>query len=862
LYFAFTNVFYNLHQIYYILLKALGLQAEENPRTMNLVLQKILNQLLILAIPLWVTAQTSIVLETVEGTPIEYNFSSSPMSPGTLIAPTRGVHAITTAGGFNNYKLTYTPNSGYLGQDFIRISRWTCPIVSQCYQYLDFYISVVPARVIARQDNAITNFNAPVSVNVLSNDYSSRGVLVLNSISSVNNGTATFTPGSPNITFTPKPDFSGVALLNYIVCDDENNCDNGTVSVHVRPQQPVSSDTVRVFTHRNKPQVLLIPPGFQRVAGPSSGVYGSTDGDLPLYTPNNNFTGTDIIRYTDGSRQLVTVINVLNTTFNLFAFDDLAYTTPGIPVEMNVLENDAFGTAAIQFAITKQPNHGSLVLGPGNGMVTYFPNPGFTGTDDFRYVSRRPFGASNLETATARVVVNRYEPLATTYNMVTPKRTPLIIGNNIPVNNFRFLVTDQPDHGQVLFLQGQVDTTFMGQPIQGYNLIVYLPNNTINQGTDEFELAYCIANTSGPGCSFMRSVKILVNILNIGTGNTPQCFADCIWPGDANLDGVVNMDDLLPIGLYMGEAGLPRTDPVPGVWYGKQSANWQNPFIDSDVDLKHLDADGNGYISSLDTIAIHNFYGHTHGITASNLYQSDQRIGLTGNIFANPGDVVELNMILGTPTRPATNIYGFSFPFNYNPQIFDANSVRVDYHHNSWLAYNSPILFMNRNFASSGRMETGFTRTTGVPSSGHGNIGRVRFVIRDDLVGVRLGSDELQVEVGGGFATMMDHSGQLSSVDIETATITIRYDQPAFDESLLKVWPNPASDYLNIHLNGRKYFQEIILYNLTGQVVYTSGNMEANNAQIPVQQLAQGLYILSVRTAEGVINKKIDVIRP
>ena len=829
---------------------------------MNLVLQKILNQILILVIPLWVTAQTSIVLETVEGTPIEYNFSSSPMSPSTLIAPTQGTHTITAGAGFNNYKLTYTPNSGYLGQDFIRISRWTCPIVSQCYQYLDLYISVVPARVTARQDNAVTNFNAPVAVNVLSNDYSSRGVLVLNRISSVNNGTATFTPGSPNITFTPNPGFTGVALLNYIVCDDENNCDNGTVSVHVRSASPQPSDTVFIFTHRNKSQVLLIPPGFQRIAGPNAGVYGSSDGDLPLYTPNNNFTGTDVIRYSDGSKQIVAIIRVLNVNFNLFAFEDLAYTTPGVPVEFNVLENDAFGTAAIQFAITKQPNNGSLILGPGNGMVTYIPNPGFTGTDDFRYVSRRPFGASNLETATARIVVNRFEPIATTYNMVTPKRTPLIIGNNMPVSNFRFLVTDQPEHGQILFLQGSVDTLFMGQPIQGENLIVYIPNNSVTQATDEFELAYCISNISGPGCSFMRSVKIQVDILNIGTGNGPQCFSDCIWPGDVNMDGVVNMQDLLPIGLFMGEAGIPRADQLPGTWFGKQSTNWQNPFINYSVDLKHLDADGNGYISSHDTIAISNFYGNTHGITASGLYQSDQRIALTGNIFANPGDVVELNIVLGTATRPATDIYGFSFPFNYNPQIFDANSVQVEYNHNSWLAYNSPILFMQRNFSSSGRLETGFTRTTGVPSSGHGNIGRVRFVIRDDLVGVRLGSDELKVDVGGGNATVMDHTGQSSDVEIETATITIRYDQPDFDESLLKVWPNPTADYLNIHLNGNKTFQQVTLYNLMGQMVYTTGKMNANNAQIAVNHLSQGLYMLSVQSEEGIINKKIEVIKP
>ncbi len=831
---------------------------------MNVSLQRLLFQLLILSVPLLVQGQTSIVLETYESTAVEYTFTSTPMPPGTVVSPINGTHTLTATGQPNTYKLTYTPNDGFFGQDFIRITRWTCPIISQCFQYLDLYITVVPAKVTARQDNVATTSGNPVSINVLSNDFSSRGVLILSSISSVNNGTATFTPGSPNVQFTPAPGFKGVALLNYIVCDDENNCDNGNVSIHVSSTTPPATDTVRVFTHRNTPQSILIPPGFQRVSGPSFGAYSDSGQELPEYTPNNNFTGLDFINFSNGNRQVVARIQVLNTAFNQFAKDDIAYTTPGVSVEFNVLENDAFGTAAINFTIVQQPANGVLTVGPSNGLVTYTPNPGFSGTDSFRYSSRRPFGSSNTETATARISVSNFAPASTTYHMYTPRVTPLVIGNNVPVPNFQFFVTDNADHGQVLLLQGQVDTVIYGRQITGYNMVLYVPNSYVTQGEDEFEIAYCVnSSNSGNGCSFMRTIKIEVDILNIGSGNGPMCFGDCVWTGDTNFDGVVNMEDLLPIGLFMGEAGLPRPDNNPSLWYAKYAENWDNPFVPFSVDLKHLDADGNGYVSAHDTIAIHNFYGNTHGITAGKAPLSPYTINLVGDVFAGPGDVVELKMVLGSTNQPALNVYGFTFPFEYNPNIFVPGSVQTSFSHKSWLSYNSPILFMNRNNME-GRLETGFTRTTGRAASGFGEIGTVHLIIVDDITGIRMGGDDLSVEVGGGLSTMMNSAGQTFGVEIEKVKIHIRYahelEAPLTDD-LLKVWPNPVGDYLNVHLNGGKEFERVTIYNLMGQMVYNTGNMKARNAQIGVNQLDNGIYILSVDTPEGRINKKIEVLK-
>ena len=139
----------------------------------------------------------------------------------------------------------------------------------------------------------------------------------------------------------------------------------------------------------------------------------------------------------------------------------------------------------------------------------------------------------------------------------------------------------------------------------------------------------------------------------------------------------------------------------------------------------------------------------------------------------------------------------------------------------------------------------------------------MRFIIRDDINGIRLSEEELSVEVGGGVSTVMGGDGQSYGVEIEKFNLKIRLQKPEapLTEDLLKAWPNPTSDFLNIHLNGGKEFERIVLYNLMGQEVYNSGSMKARNAQIGTGQLANGIYVLSVVTPEGRLNKKIEVIK-
>ena len=830
---------------------------------MNVSLRKFIIPLLVLiSVPFLADAQSTVELETYLNNPVTHTFSSS-RSPSVLSSPANGTAEVVASDMANQYELIYTPNDLYVGLDELQIAHHD---ERGNLRLSKIFVTVRPSKVEASNDFAFTLKDVSVEIDVTANDFGSSGGLGLSNILLVNNGSTQFTVGEGKILFTPLPGFAGIAQFNYTVCDTYGSCDQGSVTISVKDLSGNERDTTRIFTKRNAPQVIFIPDDFELTAAPANGTIDEA-GSIPEYVPDQDYVGFDYAEFTgQGTVQVIEVI-VLDTKENLIAFDDQVFTTSGRSVEIEMLKNDKYAGNSGCFEIASYPQHGSLrrVF---KGYYLYTPNDGFEGIDRFTYSIQDPNCKNQPEVATVFVHVSNFRPAASKYFMVTPKRTPLIIGYDVPISNFNFQVTAQGELGSARFLEEGVDTLIYGQLIQGNNIIVYVPDQNVDSGTDEFEIVYCVE--SNGTCQTEKTVKIEVEILDIGDDLEPLCFDDCIWAGDTNLDGIVNMADLLPIGVHMGDFGRPRDDVEENVWFGQFGEDWGISLKEKTaVDLKHVDTNGDSLISAVDTAAISKFYGRTHALTAERVVDYQHSIKLEGDIFAYPGDVVELDMVLGSEDDLAVDVYGFTFPFEYNPDFFEPESVKVEFKNQSWLAYNSPVLFMSKN-DNNGLVETGFTRTNGVPTSGFGPIGKVRFIVVDDINGLRPGEEEITVELGNTVATAINSRGQSFGVQIEGFTLHILLDRPEEDpvaeeeevplENKLKVFPNPVSDLLNVHLNGGREFERLLITDMTGRRVFDSGTVQQRRMEVDVSNLMSGFYLLQVQTQDDIINKKVEII--
>lgn len=209
-------------------------------------------------------------------------------------------------------------------------------------------------------------------------------------------------------TYTPNEDYNGTDSFTYEVCGDHSLCDIGTVTITVNPinDAPVANDDL-VTTVEGQPITINVVHDDHDVDGnldlssisivdlPANGIAEpNTDGTV-VYTPDNDFIGTDIFTYkicdTEGlcsevSAQ-VSVLVLGEDGASLIAVSDSITLDEESSVTIPVLLNDIYtGDGELYIdSILESPTHGVIVINE-EGTITYTPNDDFFGTDYFTYV--------------------------------------------------------------------------------------------------------------------------------------------------------------------------------------------------------------------------------------------------------------------------------------------------------------------------------------------------------------------------------------------------------------------------------------------------------------------------------------------
>lgn len=80
----------------------------------------------------------------------------------------------------------------------------------------------------------------------------------------------------------------------------------------------------------------------------------------------------------------------------------------------------------------------------------------------------------------------------------------------------------------------------------------------------------------------------------------------------------------------------------------------------------------------------------------------------------------------------------------------------------------------------------------------------------------------------------------------------------------MKVFPNPASDQVNIQINVTEFTDfEVELYSITGQLV---GNQKFTDypswlVTFPTTNIAPGVYVVRVKTEKETVSKRLVITR-
>ena len=818
-------------------------------------------------------------LETVKNETVDFVFFNSSNYPVTVDEyPAHG--SIETFGPPNNYgewTLIYQPDWDYVGTDDVVIKYREGGFFGYWVE-MHLHIKIIPAYIKALDDFATVRTGESVEIDVLANDdWTGSDPVHVEEVTLVNSGVGYCTDAScGSITFVPDADFTGIAHINYTICDDDNNCDDAIVNISVTPTVEPVTDSLFIITSRDISKVVLFDlAGYGLGADtPAHGTVGFDEvQSVPTYTPQEGFAGYDDFTYTKLESNIFYTryvrVHVLNTPVpNEFLLDDHAYTSAGVPITIDVAANDKVTPSS--YYVPQNGEHGIAqpVVIEGTIQFQYTPfDINYTGTDTFKY--RAYVGPGQQETATVTVHINNQVPAQPVFTLTTVKNVPLVIDYGIPIESYSFTLTGTgAEYGSAQIIPGFSTQTWNGQSASGYNLIVYTPDAGF-AGQDEFEVEYATDLSLGN----LATVKIIVNVLDITPVEEQLCIGDnCVWPGDTNHDGIVNMADVLPIGLCMGETGQGRYTETTGAdWYGQYGTNWNDPFETPGFDLKHIDTDGDSIIANADTAAIRAHYGEIHNLIPVPENPTPLPIYLKydgGN--PQPGDLVTFDIYLGDSianTDYALDIHGITSVLNYDPDFVQEGSMQITFPEDTWMSYDAPTLGMSYDMPAQGQIDFAFTRTNGVSVDGYGKIASVNFIVIEDLVDFRPGEEAyftLPFNLTG-TGVMNGAGGTYTLADTDT---TIPVHIPAADEKTtvvsedLKVFPNPTNNVINLYLNG--YGNEVEsyeIYDIAGRMLH-SDTIAAKSATVDVAAWNAGTYILRVVTVSGeVLNAKFEVAK-
>jgi len=348
-------------------------------------------------------------------------------------------------------------------------------------------------------------------------------------------------------------------------------------------------------------------------------------------------------------------------------------------------------------------------------------------------------------------------------------------------------------------------------------------------------------------------------------GNYSGAQIDYVWPGDVNYDGIVNMDDLMVLGVTAGATGPERVDQSIG-WYPHYVTNWADTVV-TGVNYKHADTDGNGTVNAGDTLAILTNYGLTRDLNGR-VYFSPTSVKSTKNrndLYIIPDEAVLTNasavvipLYLGKTETPVSDLYGMRFGLQTDPALVLAESLIIDFT-GSWLGdINSDFWTIRKTFPGDGAVDFGLTLNNHQPVSGFGQIGTLKFTLAQPLQP----GESLNLDIH--FDNLMAYSYDLVPNELITGTfqVVLNNSVTGMDDLVfnykIHVFPNPVAAGQSVFIQNSGAISSIEILSITGLLVGTEKiNPNSQQFTAPVER---GVYLLKIYTTTGgLVTKRLIV---
>jgi len=325
---------------------------------------------------------------------------------GTQPGASVGVFTVSNTTGL----VTFAPAHNYAG---IATISYTIKDANSLSSTATISVTVLPAGPTAVNDTKSTALNTPVDITVLENDIAGSTAIDATKVTLGTQPVASIGAFSVNnitgvVTFIPAHNYAGLATINYTIKDANSISSTATISVTVLPAGPTAVNDTK-STALNTPVDITVLEND--IAGSTAidatkvtlgtqpatsiGVFSVNNiTGVVTFIPAHNYAGLATISYTikdANSLSSTATISVTVLPAGPTAVDNSTTTLLNTSVDVNVLANDIAGSTPIDItkvtfvAGTQSPSSSGNFTVNENGLVTFNPTTGFTGTTTINY---------------------------------------------------------------------------------------------------------------------------------------------------------------------------------------------------------------------------------------------------------------------------------------------------------------------------------------------------------------------------------------------------------------------------------------------------------------------------------------------
>lgn len=349
-----------------------------------------------------------------------------------------------------------------------------------------------------------------------------------------------------------------------------------------------------------------------------------------------------------------------------------------------------------------------------------------------------------------------------------------------------------------------------------------------------------------------------------------ECENECIWPGDTDRNGIVNVWDMLPIGFLYGTTGMPREYVLSELdtnllWMPQYSQFWFDSntsipltFYDQ-INFNHADCNGDGIINNSDINIIDLNYGKQNSdIVTYNAPISNSDFTLSVDIqneTVSIGDTVTALLSLDNPTQMP--ISGLALTLSHN--VVDSNTLQIAYPATSFLVDNANTISRQYRDTES-KISSALIRTNLQPTNSGGVFGVVTFVMEDVLEGKNEQvSLDLHIEKATLIGSNQEAIVNIAPQDRNDDSVQIVGIPHTSIPRNIQVQNNPIDRQLTINWTEQSV-QQIALYDMNGRaIVQQNISPSQKNHQISLQNHPRGMFLLVIKTAQQNIVQKLMV---